>query len=85
VNGSYFSDVVEFADTKALNVTFGVAAVSNALLHGIVGVGFDRNESWMADPSHTPYPNFIDTLVNDEIINSHTFSLYLDDLGMIYH
>jgi hypothetical protein len=46
VNGSYFSDVVEFAGTTtAPNVTFGVAAVSNALLTGIIGVGFDRNES----------------------------------------
>lgn len=77
-------DVVEFADTKTPNVTFGVATASNAVLNGIMGVGFDRNESWMSDGSHKPYPNFIDTLVNDEIINSHSFSLYLDDLGMIY-
>jgi hypothetical protein len=37
----------------------------------------------MADPSYTPYPNFIDTLVSDEIISSHAFSLYLNDLGTI--
>ena len=48
---------------------------------GIMGIGFDTDES-IVSSGGKPYPNIIDVLVQQKIINTRAYSLWLDDLGM---
>jgi len=46
---------------------------------GIMGVGFRDNEASVA--SNFEFPNLVDTMVNQSVINSQAYSLWLDDIG----
>lgn len=56
-----------------------IATASKNELTGILGVGFDQNESTQGTMKQ--YKNFIDMLVEQKIISTRVYSLYLDDLG----
>lgn len=47
---------------------------------GIMGVGFRDNEA-SAGRSNFEFPNLVDTMVNQSVINSQAYSLWLDDIG----
>jgi hypothetical protein len=46
---------------------------------GIMGIGFDADES--LPPGVNTYPNIIDDMVAQDLINTRAYSLWLDDLG----
>jgi hypothetical protein len=52
---------------------------------GIMGIGFDTKESSLGSNGFGAggYPNIIDVLVSEGLINSKAYSLYLDDLGKL--
>ncbi|KAF2768167.1 acid protease [Teratosphaeria nubilosa] len=65
-------------NASASNVTLAVATSLNEwelVSPGIMGVGFDSNEA-----SEEEYAGFIDDLVKQGLINTRSYSLWLDDL-----
>jgi Eukaryotic aspartyl protease len=55
----------------------GIQATSE---EGVMGVGFRTNEAILQFPGQQPYPNLVDQMVSEKIIQSRTYSLYLDDI-----
>ena len=55
-----------------------VATSAEYVPTGIMGIGLDRGESLAA--SGVVYPNLLDEMVNQKLINARAYSLWLDDL-----
>ncbi|KAE9376239.1 acid protease [Stipitochalara longipes BDJ] len=86
-NGDYFTDNISFggATIKSLEMGLGLSS----FMDGLAGIGYARNEaSWFA-PSNdssdahfgkTPfiYPRIIGTMVNQGLINTQAYSIYLN-------
>ena len=67
---------------KAL--TMAVATQAAYVSTGIMGIGFDTDESIAASSGETNvYYNLIDELVQQNLIGSRSYSLWLNDLGML--
>jgi Eukaryotic aspartyl protease len=64
---------------KVTNMQFGVG-VDATSTEGVMGVGFALNEAILQFPGTQPYPNLVDQLVSQKLIQSRTYSLYLDDI-----
>lgn len=47
---------------------------------GIMGIGFDTDESIVGEGGQ-PYQNFIDAMVDQGIIQTRAYSVWLNDLG----
>jgi hypothetical protein len=67
--------------TTIHNLTMAVATKAVYVVSGIMGIGFDADES-IAFSGGKPYPNIIDVMVQQNIISTRAYSLWLDDLGM---
>jgi hypothetical protein len=65
------------------NLTMAVATSARYVDTGIMGIGFDTDES--LPPGAKTYPNIIDDMVAQGLINTRAYSLWLDDLGTVYH
>jgi hypothetical protein len=61
------------------NLTMAVATSARHVDTGIMGIGFDTDES--LPPGGKTYPNIIDDMVTQRLINSRAYSLWLDDLS----
>lgn len=72
--GDYISDnfVISGATVKSLEMGL---AFNTSVGVGIMGIGYDTNEA-----TRRVYPNLIDQLVSQSLINTKAYSLYLDDL-----
>ena len=84
VVGDYGSDNFAIGGTTIKALTLAVATQAQDVPTGIMGIGFDTDES-IAASGGTVYPNIIDVLVSENIIGSRSYSLYLDDLGIYFH
>lgn len=51
-------------------------ATNTSIDKGIMGISFDNNEG-----NGQQYPNLVDTMVNQSIIATQAYSLWLDDRG----
>jgi len=80
VVGDYISDTFALGQLKISNLTMAVATQSNAVTTGIMGIGFDTDESIVSNDDDDPYPNMIDVMQQQGLINTRAYSLYLDDL-----
>jgi hypothetical protein len=50
--------------------------------NGLIGVGYDVNEAIVQSGSSSqPYPSIMDTMLNQSLIATKSYSLYLDDLA----
>ena len=58
---------------------FGVGTQSTST-EGVMGVGYVLNEAILQFPGENPYPNLVDQMVSEGLIQSQTYSLYLDDI-----
>lgn len=56
---------------------FGLATKTNASV-AVMGVGYRNNEAILSE-GKPPYPNLVDQMVSQGIIESRTYSLYLND------
>ncbi|CAN8098353.1 unnamed protein product [Discula destructiva] len=74
VQGFYFTDNVEIAGATIDTVQMGLADESD-VTYGIMGIGFDADES-----TSNLYPNIIDNFFTQGLIGARAYSLYLDDL-----
>ena len=82
--GDYGQDKLSMDNADISNMIFGVArkGQTSEPLSGIMGVGYALGESIVqTSPDQQTYPTIIDNLVTSGIINTHSYSLYLNDLG----
>ena len=79
VQGDYFSDDFGLGGATIKNLTMAVASQAVHVPTGIMGIGFNTNEAFVAQGGE-PYPNIVDEMVNQGLISSRAYSLYLDDL-----
>ncbi|KAF4630208.1 hypothetical protein G7Y89_g7941 [Cudoniella acicularis] len=80
VEGDYFIDDLTFGRAKVQNLQMGLASGQTNVNLGVMGIGYDTNEAILKDQGKSKYPNIIDELVSQGLINTEAYSLYLDDL-----
>ncbi|KAL5353662.1 hypothetical protein ACLOAV_001701 [Pseudogymnoascus australis] len=78
-SGDYISETVSFSGQNKSNnaikeLQIGLADVST-LPVGVMGIGYNTSEA-----AATIYPNIIDQMVDQGLINTRAYSLWLDDL-----
>lgn len=77
--GDYVKDTVRFADIVLEGQQFGVGYYSTSQ-EGVLGIGYPINEVAVAYFGDDPYPNIPVHMVNDGLINTNAYSLWLNDL-----
>lgn len=80
VSGDYVKDVFGLGNIKIQNLIMAVATSAAQVDTGILGIGFDTDESRVAQGGK-PYRNIVDQMVDEGLINSRAYSLWLDDIG----
>jgi len=84
-DGDYFTDDFTIGDASIDSLQMGIAKAAN-LTQGLLGIGYALNEASNSDDPYTTvneafvYPNIIDALVSQKLIEINAYSLYLDDL-----
>ena len=58
---------------------FGVGSAATST-EGVMGIGLASNEAILQYPGISSYPNLVDRMVSLNLIQSRTYSLYLDDM-----
>ncbi|MCJ1421446.1 hypothetical protein MMC32_007810 [Xylographa parallela] len=79
-SGDFFTDNIKIGGVSVKNQQMGLTLESNGNSNGLVGLGFDINEAGVSDNGAQPYPNLLDTMVNQNLINAMTYSIWLNDL-----
>lgn len=83
VGGDYINETVAFSNTKIQNMTLGLATSGSRAL-GIMGIGYDADESLAAQDNQDPnsvYPNVVAQLKAQGVISTLSYSLWLNDLS----
>ncbi|TGZ81081.1 acid protease [Ascodesmis nigricans] len=79
-NGDYGSDVFHFADgTSVKGLQFGIGLESTSS-EGIMGIGMAANEVQVQRLGKAPYKTLVELMVEQGIIKTKAYSLYLNDL-----
>ncbi|KAE8336851.1 aspartic peptidase domain-containing protein [Aspergillus arachidicola] len=79
VKGDYVGDNFGFGSVTVQGLTMGVARQAQNVITGIMGIGFAAGES-IVSQGQKPYKNIIDMLVEQELINTRAYSLWLNDV-----
>ena len=81
-NGDYFTDVFEIGGATLNNMTMGLGLKTD-IPYGLVGVGYDINEAIVETTQllSSVYPNLPVNMVNEGLINTVAYSLWLNDLS----
>lgn len=80
-NGDYFMDTFQIAGATVSNVTMGLG-LNTTIAYGLVGVGYTLNEA-IVDTENSlsaAYPNLPVVMVNEGLIGTNAYSLWLNDL-----
>jgi hypothetical protein len=82
IQGDYVQDVLTIGDRAATlqNMTMGLASTAS-IGYGIMGIGYSAGESIARLDPNAIYPNVIDLLVEQGVINSRAYSIYLNDIN----
>jgi hypothetical protein len=83
VNGFYFQDTFNVGGHNVKNLTMAFATEAAYTPTGIMGIGFALGES-LEGEEQTTYKNLVDVMVDQKLIPSASYSLYLDDLGKTF-
>lgn len=78
-SGDYMTDDFTIGGATIKNLQMGLANTTTSGF-GIIGIGYDENEASLTSITSVPYPNLIDQMVSQGLINTKAYSLYLDDL-----
>lgn len=65
-------------DAEITNMEFGIGIITNAT-PAVMGIGYESNEA-ITLFQQPPYPNLVDVMVSEGLIESQTYSLYLNDI-----
>jgi hypothetical protein len=77
--GNYFKDTIRIGGSTITNQQLGLAT-DTTIGTGIIGVGFAADEAVCNVAGPCPsYPTIVDNMVSQGLINSHAYSLWLDD------
>ncbi|KAK3987776.1 mitochondrial elongation factor g 1-like protein [Cladorrhinum sp. PSN332] len=79
--GDYFTDVFEMGGATLQNMTMGLGQQTD-ITYGLVGVGYAVNEAIVGTTQSlsSVYPNLPVNMVNEDLINTVAYSLWLNDL-----
>lgn len=80
--GDYITDNLQIGGATIKALEMGLA-YNSTLFTGLLGIGYDLNEasdSPSGQQAPFVYPSIIDTMVNQSLISTKAYSLYLDDL-----
>ena len=86
VSGDYIADSFTIGPQTIKNLTMGLATKAVSVSTGIMGIGFDTDESIVSEEeaqgesNPQPYPNLVDVMKQQGLISTRGYSLYLDDL-----
>lgn len=78
-SGDYVSDVVTVGSTRVDRLQFGIGYTSTSA-QGILGIGYELNEVQVGRAGLKPYRNLPTRLVEQGVISSPAYSLWLNDL-----
>lgn len=78
-SGDYATDTFRFGGQTLKDLQFGIGYVSSST-EGILGIGYTINEVAVTRAGGQPYPNLPQKLVDDNLISSNAYSLWLNDL-----
>lgn len=78
--GDYVSDTVTIGSQKMDRLQFGVG-YSSSSAQGILGIGYEINEVQVGRAGKEAYRNLPSKMVEDGLIQSKSYSLWLNDLG----
>lgn len=80
--GDYFTDVFEIGGATLRNMTIGLG-IETDISYGLVGVGYAVNEAIVGTTKSlsSVYPNLPVNMVDEGLINTVAYSLWLNDLG----
>ena len=83
--GDYFTDVFEIGGATLQNMTMGLGR-STDIAYGLVGVGYAVNEAIVGTKQSlsSVYPNLPVNVVDEGLINTVAYSLWLNDLGKLF-
>ena len=57
--------------------------LNTSIPYGLVGIAYSNSEANVETGNGTQYPNLVDSLVNQGIITTQAYSLWLDDVGKL--
>jgi elongation factor G len=80
--GDYISDTFEIGGAQIRNLTMGLG-IDTDIPYGLAGVGYALNEASVAgdSPASGTYPNLPIAMVQEGLIVTTAYSLWLNDLG----
>lgn len=78
-SGDYVSDTIAIDGQKLDRLQFGVGYTSTSG-QGILGIGYEINEVQVNRAQKSPYRNLPSKMVEDGLIQSNAYSLWLNDL-----
>lgn len=77
--GDYFTDTLQIGNGEVQDFQMGLAT-NTSIGIGIMGLGFSNSESNIYSGNGTEYPNLPLALVNQGLISTPAYSLWLDDV-----
>ena len=77
--GDYVADNFVVGDMALQKITMAVATIARHVDTGIMGIGFDTDESLPLGKK--TYPNIVDEMMTQGLISTRAYSLWLDDLS----
>ena len=80
VTGDYINDVVGIGNVNLKNITMGLATQATRG-EGIMGIGYAADESIASTNPNSVYPNIVNQLMNEGVISTLAYSLWLNDLS----
>jgi hypothetical protein len=79
-SGDYFQDTLVISGATLKNFEMGLG-LSTTIPYGLVGIAYADSEANVDTGNGTQYPNLVDAMVNQGIIATQAYSLWLDDMG----
>ena len=79
VLGDYINETLTIGNAQVQNLTMGIGTQASRPL-GIMGIGYSAGESIAAISPDAIYPNVIQQMVDQGLISTTAYSLWLDDL-----
>jgi len=67
------------AGAQIKDLQFGLAIIQNSSL-GLISIGYPENEG-LVHQNKSAYPNLLDQMVSQGVVESRTYSLYLNDIN----
>ncbi|KAJ5246928.1 hypothetical protein N7468_001911 [Penicillium chermesinum] len=77
--GNYLTDTLRIGGSSLKNFQFGVGYTSSSA-EGVLGIGYPLNEAQVGVAGQTTYANLPKAMVNNGLIRSSAYSLWLNDL-----